>query len=80
MEGADCEAAAGGPRNCAPPPPAEGAYVPCGICAYCNFLNPSDFLNVFPAGGPVGGPAGEGEANVGGGMGGATLVCILGVD
>lgn len=29
---------------------------------------------------PVGGPAGEGEANVGGGMGGATLVCILGVD
>lgn len=52
MEGADCEAAAGGPRNCAPPPPAEGAYVPCGICAYCNFLNPSDFLNVFPAGGP----------------------------
>lgn len=29
---------------------------------------------------PVGGPAGEGEAKDGGGMGGATLVCILGVD
>lgn len=80
MEGADDDPVGGGPGNWFIISPPVVAYVPCGICAYCTFLSPSDFLNALAATGPGGGPAGDGEAKEGGGMGGATLVSILGCD
>jgi hypothetical protein len=53
IDGADEDAVWGGPGNwTGPPPPPVGAYVPCGICAYCTFLRLSDFLKAFGVAGP----------------------------
>ena len=52
MEGADDDPVGGGPGNWFITSPPVVAYVPCGICAYCTFLSPSDFLNALAATGP----------------------------